>query len=106
MAKYKQLCYACKKNYVPASWKDKYVICYDCQKEELSTEIKNKKFRKMFDIPENFYKENSFLRSIKLNYLRYEGKLSVKQVSAFKETVKKMKEALKKPLKKDGKATN
>tara|TARA_Y100000034_G_scaffold112310_1_gene146177 strand:- start:20 stop:319 length:300 start_codon:yes stop_codon:yes gene_type:complete len=99
MAKYKQLCFACKKHYVPASWKDKYVICYECQKKELSTPIKEPKFKKMFDIPEDFYRENSFLRSIKLNYLRYEGKLSVKQISAFKKTVKEMKEELKKEKK-------
>ncbi|MAG52842.1 MAG: hypothetical protein CMH62_02670 [Nanoarchaeota archaeon] len=98
MAKYKQLCYVCKKNYVPAYWKNKYVICYDCQKKELSTEIEDKKMKKMFDIPEEFYKENSFLRSIKLNYIRYK-ELSEKQISAFKKTVKTMKAESKKPSK-------
>tara|TARA_Y100000310_G_scaffold336899_1_gene422617 strand:- start:1545 stop:1859 length:315 start_codon:yes stop_codon:yes gene_type:complete len=90
MAKYKQLCAACKKNYVPANWKDKYVICYDCQKKELATPIKVAKYKKLFDIPEEFFKENSFLRSIKLNHIRY-GKLSDRQIEAFKETVKRMK---------------
>lgn len=54
-------------------------------------EIKNKQYQKMFDIPEEFYKENSFLRDIKIRYLKF-GKLSEKQVSAFKKTVKEMKE--------------
>lgn len=46
--------------------------------------------KKMFDIPEDFYKKNSFLRSIKINYLRY-GKLTEKQIEAFKKAVDKMK---------------
>lgn len=90
-AKYKQRCFRCKKNYVIATWKQKFVTCYDCDKEELNTEIKDSKMKKMFDIPEEFYKENSFLRSIKINYIRY-GELSSKQVEAFKKAVNKMKE--------------
>ena len=38
-----------------------------------------------------FYKENAFLRDIKVNYLRY-GKLTERQVEAFKKVVQKMKE--------------
>jgi len=94
MAKYKQLCWHCKKNYVPASWKDKFVSCYDCQKKELNGEVKDPEMKKLFDIPEEFYKENPFLRNIKLNYLRYET-LTERQVEAFKETVKRMKEGKK-----------
>ncbi|MBI4158627.1 hypothetical protein HY500_00010 [Candidatus Woesearchaeota archaeon] len=91
MAKYKQLCSRCKKNYVPASWRDRYIQCHDCQKKELSTEIEDKEFKKMFDIPEEFYKENSFLRSIKIKYIRFKS-LTERQIEAFKETVKKRKE--------------
>jgi len=47
--------------------------------------------KKLFDIPEKFYQENLFLRNIKSNYLRF-GKLSDKQIEAFKKTVEKMKE--------------
>ena len=94
MAKYKILCYKCKKNYIPASWSDKFVACYDCLKRELSTEIKDSKMKKMFNISEELYKENAFLRSIKLNYIRYES-LSDKQIEAFKETVKKLKNPVK-----------
>ena len=89
--RYKQLCVRCKKNYVLVTYRQKFPLCYDCQKNELKGEIKNKKFKKMFDIPEEFYKENLFLRSIKINYLRY-GKLTEKQIAAFKKTVKNMKE--------------
>lgn len=90
-ARYKKLCYRCKKNYVLVSGNQPYVVCYECQKPELNKEIKNKKMKKMFDIPEKYYKENSFLRSIKSNYLRY-GKLTEKQIQAFKKVVKDMKE--------------
>ena len=95
MASFKILCYRCKKNYVVASWRDKFVTCYDCWKNEGSAEIKDPKMKKMFEVPEEFYKENSFLRSIKLNYIRYNN-LSDRQIDAFKETVEKLKKPAKK----------
>jgi len=91
MAKYKQRCIRCRKNYVIITGRQNFPVCYDCQKKELSKEIKNRKMKKLFDIPEDFYKENFFLRSIKINYLRFGG-LSEKQIEAFKKTVEKMKE--------------
>ena len=87
--KYKQRCIRCKKNYVVATWRQKYSVCYDCQKSELQGEIKNKEMKKLLDIPEKFYRENAFLRDIKINYLRY-GKLSEKQIEAFRKAVKRM----------------
>ena len=90
--KYKQKCIRCKKNYVEANWKNRYVICYECQKKELDGEITDPKMKKLFDIPDEFYKANSFLRDIKLNFLRYDN-LTEKQVDAFKKTVEKMKKA-------------
>ena len=53
-------------------------------------EIKDSEMKKMFDIPIEFYRENMFLRDIKINYLRF-GKLSERQVEAFKKVVKQMK---------------
>ena len=89
--KYKQQCCRCKKNYEVVSWKQKYVICYECQKKELNSEIKDPKMKKFFDIPEDFYKKNSFLRNIKINYIKF-GNLTEKQIEAFKKTVKQLKE--------------
>ena len=91
MVQYKQRCFRCKKNYVLISGRNKFPLCYDCQKKELNKKIKDKKMEKFFDIPEEFYKENIFLRNVKIYYLRT-GELSKKQVDAFKKTVKKMKE--------------
>jgi len=88
---YKEQCRRCRKNYVKITSKEKYPVCYECQKSELKGRIRNKKMKKLFDIPEDLYKENNFLRNIKLNYLRY-GSLTEKQIEAFKKTVKKMKE--------------
>ena len=65
-------------------------MCWDCQKKELNGEIKDPKMKKMFNIPQEFYKENSFLRDIKVKFLRY-GQLSEKQLAAFKKVVKEMK---------------
>jgi len=90
-AKYKQLCSRCKNKYIPATWKQRYVVCYECMEKDLKGEIKDPKMKRMFKIPEDFYKENLFLRDIKANYLRF-GKLSEKQIEAFKKVVKKMKE--------------
>ena len=89
---FKQKCVACRKNYVLVSGRQNYAVCYDCQKKELHKKIEDPKMKKMFDIPEEFYKENSFLRSIKLNYLKFKN-LSEKQVAAFKKVVKQMKDS-------------
>jgi len=90
VVKFKQLCNKCKKNYVVITFKQNYVLCYDCQKEDLKKEIKDPKMKKLFNIPEQYYKDNSFLRNIKLYYLKF-GNLSEKQVDAFKKSVERMK---------------
>jgi len=81
----------CKKNYVTVTGRQKFPVCYECQKKEMKGEITDPEMKKLFDIPEEFYKRNSFLRDIKINYLRF-GKLSERQIEAFKKTVKEMKE--------------
>lgn len=84
--KYKKLCGRCKKNYVIVGWRQRNATCYNCQKKELEAEIKDPKMKKLFSIPEEYYKQNTFLRNVKLSYIRY-GKLSDKQIEAFKKTV-------------------
>jgi hypothetical protein len=88
--RYKQKCARCKKNYVIATWRQRYTLCYNCQKGELQGEVKDPKIKKLFDIPEKYYRENAFLRDVKINYLRY-GKLSEKQVDAFRKATERMK---------------
>jgi hypothetical protein len=90
--RFKQKCFRCRKNYVVVTRRSRFVLCYDCQKKELEGEITDPKMKKLFDIPEDFYRENSFLRDIKVKYLRY-GELTDKQVAAFKKVVKEMQEA-------------
>ena len=75
-----------------ASRRQKWIVCYDCQKEEMKGEIKDPKMKKMFDIPEEFYKNNSFLRDIKVKYLKW-GELTENQIKAFKKVVKDLKNA-------------
>ncbi|MFC1691580.1 hypothetical protein ACFL0W_05365 [Nanoarchaeota archaeon] len=87
---YKQKCYRCKKNYVTVTRRNNYVMCYDCQKKELEGEVTDPEMKKLFDIPKEYYIENAFLRSIKINYLKY-GSLSEKQIAAFKKTVEERK---------------
>jgi len=47
--------------------------------------------KRMFKLPEEFYKNNSFLRDIKIKYIKFGG-LTEKQIDAFKKTVKQLKE--------------
>lgn len=86
---YKQKCSRCKKNYVTMTYRQMYVTCYDCQKAELNGKVTDPVMKKMFAIKEEYYMNNGFLRSIKINYLKY-GKLSEAQVEAFKKTVDKL----------------
>lgn len=90
--KYRQRCMRCRQNYILISGRQKYPLCYDCQKEELHKKIKDPKMKKFFDIPEEYYKEDLFLRNIKLYYLKF-GELSEKQIEAFKKTVEKFKKS-------------
>jgi hypothetical protein len=90
MAAYKQRCAICKKNMVLVTSRWQFPKCYECQKAELNVEIKDPKMKKMFDIPEEFYRDNPFLRSIKSNYLRFDS-LSERQIEAFQKTVEEMK---------------
>jgi len=93
MVAYKQKCSRCRKNYVliTSGRYNRFPVCYDCDKREMdSEEITDPKMKKLFDIPEEFYKNNKFLRSIKINYIRYK-ELTPNQIKTFKETVKTLK---------------
>jgi hypothetical protein len=89
---FKQKCARCKKNYVAATNRSHYIVCWDCQKNELQGEITDPAMKRLFKIPEEMYMNNSFLRDIKSKYLRY-GNLSDKQIQAFKKTVKSFNES-------------
>ena len=91
VVEYQQKCMKCKKNYVVVTGRQKFPVCYECQNQEMKGEITDPKMKKLFDIPEEFYKKNAFLRDIKINFIRY-GKLSERQIEAFKKTVKEIKE--------------
>ena len=94
--KFKQKCSKCRKNYVIVTRRnDRYAVCYDCQKDKMQGEIKDPKMKKMFTIPDEFYKQSTFLRDIKIKYLQF-GNLTENQVNAFIKVVDKMKEESKK----------
>lgn len=93
MVKYKQRCMRCKKNYVAvSSWgsRGRPIICYDCEKKDLEGEVTDPAMKKLFKVPEELYKRSAFLRSIKINYLRY-GALTDAQIAAFKKVVAELK---------------
>ena len=87
---YKQRCAKCKKNYVlSSSGQQSYVLCYDCQKPAMKGEITDPYYKKLFDIPEEYYKVNGFLRNIKVFYLKNKG-INPKQEDTFRKVVAKM----------------
>ncbi|MCA9478185.1 MAG: hypothetical protein KC535_03510 [Nanoarchaeota archaeon] len=91
MVMFKKKCGRCKKNYVPATNKTGFVICYECQEKQMQGEIKDPEMKKMFDIPKEFYEASMFLRDIKIKYLQF-GSLSERQIEAFRNTVERFKE--------------
>lgn len=90
---YYHLCKLCKTNRVLVTAREKFPVCYECHKKQMSgKKVTDKKIKKLFNIPEEFYKENIFLRKIKLYYLKYK-ELTEKQIAAFKKTVEKIKKS-------------
>jgi hypothetical protein len=93
MVQYKQKCEQCKKNYVTIStWPRRHgpTVCYECEKKQMIGNITDPAMKKLFNIPEDFYQRNSFLRKIKINYLRYHS-LTEPQIAAFNRTVEDLK---------------
>ena len=86
VTKFKTKCKRCNKNYVIVTGRDRYPVCYDCQEKDLQGEVSDPAMKELFEIPEDYYKKSMFLRSIKINYLRY-GSLTEKQIAAFKKHV-------------------
>lgn len=89
----KKKCNRCRKNYVKCSKRQGYVLCFDCQKPQLEAEIEDPIIKKLFDIPEIMYRENSFLCELKSKYIRF-GSLSEKQIEVFEKIVKELSEEL------------
>lgn len=83
---------------VPISSRKQFPICYDCQKKDLQGEIKDPKMKKLFNLPEEFYKKSPFLRSVKSYYLKFK-EITVKQREYFEKAVKEMKSESKKESK-------
>ncbi|MBI4016371.1 MAG: hypothetical protein HY363_01620 [Candidatus Aenigmarchaeota archaeon] len=84
---YKQRCIACKKNMVLITFYTQRPVCLQCEMKDISDPITNQKWKKFFDIDTTLYEKNSFLRSIKRNYLR-QGTLTQKQKETFLKVVK------------------
>lgn len=87
---FKQKCRRCNKNYVLAGRGQRFVVCYECQKKDLEGELTDPEMKKLFDIPDQLYIDNAFLRDIKVKYLRYNN-LTDKQIAAFKKVVEEVK---------------
>ncbi len=83
LPKYKQRCALCKKNMVLMYSARQFPICVDCHLKRISDQVTDKKYN-FLNIPDELYRESSFLRNIKESYLRF-GSLSEKQVEVFKK---------------------
>lgn len=89
MVRYKQLCTLCRKNHIVIEHYKQKPICPECEMRNWG-EIKNKKYKKVLDIPKEIYVKSYFLRNVR-GYYKIFGKLSEKQIEAFKKTVEKLK---------------
>jgi len=87
MPKFKQKCSKCG-DFTVVTRVQSNPVCYNCQKDDLVGIIDDTQMAQVFDIPEQLYMENGFLRNIKINYLRF-GKLTDRQVEAFQKVVTK-----------------
>jgi hypothetical protein len=87
----------CKKNMVLITNYRQKPICSDCQMGDMEPleNMKDPKMKKMFDIPQKLYEENSFLRDIRLKFERFDY-LTERQIEVFKKVAKEEIEELKK----------
>ena len=91
MVAYKQRCAVCKNGWaLVTSSRQKFPICKECEMKVVKGKVVDKTLAKMFDIPLEWYEENSFLRSVRYQYGRFES-ITEKQEEAFKKAVKEMK---------------
>jgi hypothetical protein len=67
-----------------------FPICAPCQLKEIDQPISDTRMRKFFAIPQEFYEQSQFLRSIKSQYIRF-GSLTTPQRQTFLKVVKEMK---------------
>lgn len=58
--------------------------------KEIQHPLEDDTLKKLFDIPMAWYEKNPFLRSVRYQYGRF-GRLTDKQLEAFKKTLKDMK---------------
>ena len=87
---YKQKCIVCRKNHALVTWKDRTPVCVPCKMKQIDKPIEDPAFKKLFDIDKTLYERSSFLRNIKLSYIRF-GKLSDKQIETFREVAETVK---------------
>lgn len=104
LPKYKQRCALCKKNMVLMYSARQFPICTDCHMKRIAEPIKGKKYD-FLNIPDELYRESSFLRNIKESFLRF-GSLSEKQIEVFKKVVGDLKNPKKKEKKEEEKEIN
>ena len=89
MARYKQLCNLCRKNHLVIEHYKQKPICPECEMKNWG-KIEKEKYKKILDIPKEIYVKSYFLRNVR-SYYEIFGKLSEKQIEAFKKTVEKLK---------------
>jgi len=100
MVSYKQRCSLCRKGWaLVTSGRQRFAICSDCEMKVVQLKVEDEEYVKLFDLPLDWYRENSFLRSVRYQYGRFGG-VTDKQVEAFKKTVKEMKKEKNKKRKK------
>ena len=71
MVKYKQRCGRCKKNYTLSLRSQAFIMCAECHAPFLAKEIEDPSMKEFFDIGAEYYDKDAYLRTVKMNYLKY-----------------------------------
>ena len=71
MVKFKQRCSKCKKNYTVSMRSQAFVMCAECHEPLINKPIEDEEMKLFFEKGEGFYEKDAYLRTVKMNYLKY-----------------------------------
>ena len=73
-----------------------FPICSECHMKRISEPVTDPRYKKLLDIPTEFYEKSMFLRNIKEAHQRF-GTLTKNQIDAFKKAVEDLKNPIPQP---------
>ena len=86
MVKYKQKCGRCKKNYTMSLRSQAFVMCADCHEPLINKPIEDADMKAFFEQADDIYDRDAYLRTVKMNYLKY-GNITDYQRTQFLKVI-------------------